>query len=361
DGFTIRRFASFGIVAWSTNDRFTLSNLVIRDNGGTGIRLHNGYLYHAQDFALVRYPMTDGELTPSGPAERLVTFPEQMGHTAKGLAINPATSQLYVNVGAPSNACQAKDRTAGSPGQRPCPWLELHGSVWQFEDDTPGLALTDGRKYATGMRQNYAMTWHDGALYLVQHGRDQMNTLFPENYDAAQNAELPSEEFLRVTEGVDFGWPYCYHDWQKGMRVQMPEYGGDGEAVGDCDRYPAPVAGFPGHWAPGSVHFYQGEQFPARYRGGAFIAFQGSWNRAPEPAGGYKVVFQPMAGSQASGNYEVFADGFAGAEMSAIQSPQAAAHRPNGVTEAPDGSLYISDQVAGTIWRVMYEGESGAD
>jgi glucose/arabinose dehydrogenase len=188
----------------------------------------------------------------------------------------------------------------------------------------------------------------------VQHGRDQLNTLFPRYFNAKQNAELPSEELLRIDDGSNLGWPYCYHDWQQGKRLQMPEYGGDGKKVGDCAKYPAPVAAYPGHWAPGDLMFYTGSQFPKKYQGGAFIAFQGSWNREPEPQGGYKVVFQPFSGAKASGHYEIFADGFAG--VAPLIKREEAKARPAGLAQALDGSIYISDMVKGKIWRVVYRG-----
>lgn len=324
------------------------------ERGGTGIALRNGYLYHSQQTAVVRYPLKTGDLKPSGPAQVIATLPEQRGHTEKGLAFD-GNGGLYVNVGVPSNACQEKDRTAGSPGQNPCPLLEKHGGIWRFDENKPGQSQENGgRRYATGMRQFYALAWHAGALYAVQHGRDQLNTLFPQNFTAKQNADLPSEELLRIEDGANFGWPYCFHDWQQGKRVQMPEYGGDGKKTGDCAKYPAPVAAYPGHWAPGALMFYSGSQFPAKYQGGAFIAFQGSWNRDPEPAGGYKVVFQPFSGPKASGAHEVFADGFAG--MPTFVKREEAKARPAGLAQAPDGSIYISDLIKGKIWRVVYKG-----
>jgi glucose/arabinose dehydrogenase len=237
----------------------------------------------------------------------------------------------------------------------PCPLLENHGGIWRFDANKPGQTQQNGgRRYATGMRQPYALAWHDGSLYAVMHGRDQLDTLWPKFFNAKQNAELPSEEFLRVTDGANFGWPYCYHDWQQGKRLQNPEYGGDGKKEGDCAKYPAPFAAFPGHWAPGSLIFYTGSQFPAKYRGGAFIAFQGSWNRAPEPQAGYNVTFQPVKTSSAAGRYEVFADGFAGKKP--LAQPDDARYRPSGLAQALDGSIYISDMVKGRIWRVIYRG-----
>ena len=325
--------------------------------GGTGLALRPGFVYLGQDTTIVRYPRKEGELKASGPAETIVTLPDQPGHRAKGLAFD-GNGGLYVNVGAPSNACQStgeSDRKPGVPGQLPCPLLENHGGIWRFDANKTGQTQQNGgRRYATGMRQPYALAWHEGSLYAVMHGRDQLDTLFPKFFTAKQNAELPSEEFMRVTDGANFGWPYCYHDWQQGKRVQSPEYGGDGKKEGDCAKYAAPVTGFPGHWAPGSLLFYSGAQFPARFRGGAFVAFQGSWNRAPEPQGGYNVAFQPLKGSTANGGYEVFADGFAGRKP--LARPEDARFRPSGLAQAPDGSIYISDMVKGRIWRVVYRG-----
>jgi glucose/arabinose dehydrogenase len=189
----------------------------------------------------------------------------------------------------------------------------------------------------------------------VQHGREQLN-LFPQYFDAKRNAELPSEELIRLQEGADYGWPYCYHDWQLGKRVLAPEYGGDGTTVGDCAKSPAPMVAYPGHWAPGALLFYTGAQFPKKYQGGAFIAFQGSSNRSPEPQGGFNIVFQPFKGSKPSGAFEVFADGFAG--KTTVMNQAEAQARPGGLAEAPDGSIYVSDLVRGRIWRVIYQGNS---
>ena len=114
-----------------------------------------------------------------------------------------------------------------------------------------------------------------------------------------------------------------------------------------------PVALFPAHWAPVDLTFYSGTQFPPHYRGGAFIAFHGSWNRAPEQAG-YNVTFQPFAGEKVSGKFEIFADGFAGA---AISRSNEATYRADGVAQGPDGSLYIAESQKGRIWRVIYTGK----
>jgi len=114
-----------------------------------------------------------------------------------------------------------------------------------------------------------------------------------------------------------------------------------------------PTASFPAHWAPVDVKFYDGKQFPASYRGGAFIVFHGSWNRSGEQRPG-AVVFQPMSNGKASGKFEVFADKFAGSAPVRTQNDYPA--RPDGVAVAPDGSLFITDSQTGKIWRVFYRG-----
>lgn len=141
-------------------------------------------------------------------------------------------------------------------------------------------------------------------------------------------------------------------NYTTGKEFLAPEYGGDGTKVGRCGQYKLPIVAFPAHWAPVDVMFYSGSMFPANYRGGAFIAFHGSWNRAPLPMAGYNVVFQPFADGKPSGKWEVFADGFKGTER--LMNPDDAAARPDGVAQAPDGSLYITESQHGKVWRVLY-------
>src|SRR5260221_6935544 len=108
-----------------------------------------------------------------------------------------------------------------------------------------------------------------------------------------------------LKQGGDYGWPECYYDAIQGKLVLAPEYGGDGgKKVGPCATKSAPIAAFPAHWAPNGMVRYDKQQFPARYHDGVFIAFHGSWNRAPYGQGGYNVVFQALAGDRASGRGE---------------------------------------------------------
>ena len=138
--------------------------------------------------------------------------------------------------------------------------------------------------------------------------------------------------------------------------MQAPEYGGDGKKVGDCAKYPLPVAAFPAHWAPNDLLIYTGSQFGQKYSGGVFIAFHGSGSRTPLPQGGYNVVFQPLRDGKAAGNYEVFANGFAGKIPMKREEADA---RPMGLAQGPDGSLFIVDSVKGKLWRVFNRGAAG--
>lgn len=326
------------------------------DYTGTGIAVHDGYLYFAPNESVLRYKLAKGKLVPGAEPETIVAdLPEQHEHSAKSIAFDDR-GHLYVNVGAPSNSCQKQDRAPHSPGIKPCPLLRQHGGIWRFEADKQDQPQSDGIRFATGIRNAVALGFDssDRQLYVVQMGRDQLHDLWPEHYTVTQSAELPAEEFLRVDQDDNFGWPYCYYDQIQGKRVQAPEFGGDGHEVGPCAKYEAPIMAFPGHWAPIALLFYTGKQFPRQYRDGAFIAFHGSWNRAPEPQQGYKVVFVPFDNGKPAGKYQDFADGFKGKKV--LRSPGSAKFRPVGLAQGPDGSLYISDSQQGRIWRVIYVG-----
>ena len=320
----------------------------------TGIAIRNGYVYLAHPLVIERLRLTAGQLKPSGAAETIATgFPVDRQHEDKGIAFD-GRGGLYVNVGAPSNACQDPDRRPGVKGVDPCPLLQRHAGIWKFDENTPNQTQAQGTRFATGLRQMPAITWHDGALFIAMNNRDQLDVFWPSLYTAKDNAERPAEPLYRAVQGSEFGWPYCYTDYTTKMAVLNPEYGGDGKNVGRCGTFTPPVAIYPAHWAPVDVKFYTGTQFPAKYRDGAFIAFHGSWNRGPEPQAGYNVTFQPIESGKAAGAFEVFADGFAGKEP--LMNPGQAVARPDGIAQAPDGSLYIGDSQRGKIWRVLYTG-----
>ena len=330
------------------------------DGGGTGIAVHNGWLYESTDKDLYRYKLNAGELVPSGKPERIVKdLPNQGQHSAKVFAFG-ADGKLYVESGSPSNAFGGKnDRREGAKGEDPTEFLKTHGGYWRFDADRAEQTLADGQRFSTGHRHSttIALNPANGKLFVAIHGRDQLSTVAPQFFSEKDNAENPSEVFHELNEGANFGWPFTYWDANTKQRKMNPEYGGDGKKLAEPGKYPDPLVAFPAHWAPMQLAFYTGNQFPAKYQGGAFLAFQGSWNRAPEPQKGYRVVFIPFdAKGMPTGEYETFADNFAG--KAEIASPGDAAHRPNGVAVGPDGSLYISDSQAGRIWRIFYTGDA---
>lgn len=322
--------------------------------GGTGLELRDSLLYFGTNSAVLRYRMGSSLRPASGPDTLVRGLPDEHSHTAKSIALG-GDGALYVNVGSPTNACQPieQDRQGTVPGLDPCPQLDTRAGVWRFDAARTGQTQRDGARWATGLRNAVALAINpaDRALYAVQHGRDQLGQ-WP-GFTEADNAHKPSEEFVRLTQGADFGWPYCYHDPAQGRRVLAPEYGGDGQEVGRCADKAMPLAAFPAHWAPNDLLFYSGTQFPEPFRGGAFIAWHGSWNRAPLPQQGYKVSFVPFRGSEPAGEPLVFADGFTGPSP----QPGTADHRPMGLAQGPDGSLYIADSTGGTLWRVVYTGD----
>lgn len=325
----------------------------------TAMHVYNGYLYFSSELVVYRYKLTPGSLIPEGDVEVVLTDDHEHGkheHIGKPLAFDDQ-GNMYVPFGAPSNACQSPKRTPGAPGQDPCPDLEKHGGIWKFDANKLNQTQEDGQKFATGIRSVVAMDWNpdDKNLYVVVHGRDDLLRLFPNKFNGWQSALLPSEEFIRVEEGSDFGWPYCYYDQLQEKKVLAPEYGGDGKIVGRCEECDDPIIGFPGHWAPNDLVFYQGDQFPERYKNGAFIAFHGSTNRAPYPQSGYFVGFVPFKNGEPSGEWEVFADGFA--KVDPIVSVRDAKFRPMGIAFGPDGSMYLSDSVKGKIWKIVFEGD----
>lgn len=330
-----------------------------RADADTGIAIHDDHLYYASTMAVYAVPLGDG-LVPRDEPELVVDgfLASGGGHASKPITFDE-DGHLYIQAGVPSNACQAQARTPGSPGLDPCPQLDRYGGVWRFSAASRNQKQTeDGIRYSTGHRNVVALEWNSVAdrLYLVMHGRDQLDQMFPAHFTAEQRVELPAEEFHVVEQGDDLGWPYTYYDQLRGERMIAPEYGGDGRTAAEPGRYKEPLIGFPGHWAPNDLIFYTGTQFPGRYREGAFIAFHGSWNRQPAEQAGYCVVFVPMRNGIPNGDWEIFADDFEGPEP--ISNPAEAAHRPTGLAQGPNGELYISDDTGGRIWKVTYSGDA---
>lgn len=326
---------------------------------GTAMRIYKGYLYFSSELNVFRQKLSPGQLVPEGPIELIVKDDNPRGraeHDSKPITFDN-TGHIYVPYGAPSNACQERNRFPGSPGLQNCPLLEDYGGIWQFDAEKQNQTRKDGVKFATGLRSIVAMDWNnaDKTLYCVMHGRDDLRLLWPDLFTPWQSALLPAEEFLRIKQGTDAGWPYYFYDQMKKKKVLNPEYGGDGVKTADGDKYAQPLIGFPAHWAPNDLFFYTGKQFPARYKNGAFIAFHGSTNRGPYPQSGYFIGFVPYKRGAFTGPVEIFADGFA--EVEPLLNVSDAVYRPMGIAMGPDGSLYISETEHGKIWRIRYKGD----
>jgi glucose/arabinose dehydrogenase len=326
--------------------------------GGTGIALYDGGLFAEVNDRIVRYALPAGTIAPSGPSETIISgLPLTGDHPMHPFRIDQHGG-LYVDVPSATDSCQVANRILDSRGIQPCTELETRAGIWLYDASRTGQRFSAAERFVTGLRNGEGIVFDAaGRILATQHGRDQLRENWPSLYTPEQGANEPAEELVQLERGADYGWPECYFDLAQQKLVLAPEYGGDGgTAVGPCADKRAPIAVFPAHWAPNDMVLYNGQQFPAAYRGGVFIAFHGSWNRAPFPQGGYNVVFQPLAEGKSAGPYVVFADGFAGA----IKEPGQAAHRPTGLAVGPDGALYISDDQHGRIWRVTYRGPSTA-
>ena len=283
---------------------------------------------------------------PQGPATTVVSgLPLGGDHPMHPFLIN-ADGSMYVDVATATNSCQLNNRKLKSPGADPCTELETRGGIWRYDANKTNQPFSPADRYATGIRNGEGFAIDASRQDVICDPTRTRPTAceLARPLQTREEATLPAEELLLLKQGGDYGWPECYYDAVQQKLVLAPEYGGDGgNKVGVCANKIAPVAAFPAHWGPNGMVLYDKKQFPAHYRNGVFIAFHGSWDRAPYAQGGYNVVFQPLAGDHASGRCEIFADGFAGA----VKTPEKAAHRPSGVAVGPDGSLYISDDIPG--------------
>ena len=299
-------------------------------------------LYISTAHEVLHYRFAKSDLTPFKRVDTIVTGLPSGPVPSHTLAFD-SRGGLLVNVSATGVGCEKRS---------PCPDLATTAGIWRFDTGKKNQTMKDGARIATGLRDAIAIAVdpRDSSIYAVTHGPDSLHERYPA-IDAFTAATHPADEMVRVASvRADYGWPYCYYDVVAGTRVQSPEYGGDGKAVGNCDRLIRPVAAFPAHWEPMSLLFPRGTRFPAKYASGAFVAFHGSAHRDPVPEDGYVVVFVPFKNGVPTMAFETFADGFAGP----MKSPTGAQHRPVGLAQGADGSLYLSDDKGGRIWKITY-------
>jgi glucose/arabinose dehydrogenase/cytochrome c553 len=334
-------------------------------SSAVGMTIHDGYLYTSTVTQVLRTKLTPGQLIPTNKTDTMLTDVDSNvahnWHTTKPVAFDKK-GNMYIPFGTPTDAGQdiVKYGPVGLPGGaglEPVPDLETHGGIWRFDASKTNQFQKDGIRIATGLRSIVGMRWNnqDDHLYAVVNGIDNFHTMYPKLFSSWQAAVLPAELLIRADEGTNFGWPYAYYDEFLKKNVLQPGYGGDGKTIGKASQFTAPLIGFPGHWAPMDVLFYEGDQFPERYKNGAFVAFHGSTDRSPYPQAGFTVCFVPFRNGTATGEIEIFADGFTGVDT--VVNTSDAVYRPMGLAIGPDGSLYIVESNQGKIWRVMFKGD----
>ena len=273
-----------------------------------GIAIHDGDLYVAEIDRVYRFRNVEDHLESMPEGELLeVDLPSDRSHGWRYIGFGP-DDKLYIAIGAPCNVCD-------KPG---------YARIIRVNPDGSGQET-----YATGVRNSVGLTWHPetGDLWFTDNGRDMMGDDIP-----------PCELNHAPRQGLHFGYPYCH-----GGDIADPEYGKQGA----CENYTPPARKLGPHVAPLGLTFYTGEMFPPEYRGQIFIAEHGSWNRSRKI--GYRVTLVRLEGDRAV-SYEPFADGW-------LQNEQYSG-RPVDVIVKEDGSLLVSDDYAGKIYRITYTGDS---
>jgi glucose/arabinose dehydrogenase len=277
-------------------------------NTPNGIAFHDGDLYVAEIDRVYRYRDAEDHLESMPAGELLdVDLPSDRSHGWRYIGFGP-DNKLYLAIGAPCNVCD-------KPG---------YAQIIRMNPDGSGRET-----YASGVRNSVGLTWHPetGELWFTDNGRDMMGDDIP-----------PCELNHAPRQGLHFGFPYCH-----GGDIADPQYG----AGRRCDDYAPPVQKLGPHVAPLGLRFYTGDMFPPEYRGQIFIAEHGSWNRSKKI--GYRVTLVRLDGDRAV-SYEPFADGW-------LQNEQFSG-RPVDLVVKDDGSLLVSDDYAGKIYRITYTGDA---
>jgi glucose/arabinose dehydrogenase len=283
-----------------------------------GIAIHQGRMYLATIKELY-----SADLNPDGsvgkPRQLTAGLPDGGQHANRTLLVGP-DGMLYVSVGSTCNACD-----------EPNP---LHATILRAKTDGSGM-----QTFAHGLRNTIGFGWHPETkqMWGMDHGSDW------------RGDDVPPEELNRLVEGADYGWPFCWGDRQVDQHTNADPKGSTKDA--HCPKTTGPALTYQAHSAPIWMEFYTGSQFPAEYRGDAFVAMRGSWNRR-EPVG-YKVVRIRFENGTPRG-FEDFLTGFL------LDGGQAMFGRPVGLAVARDGALLVSDDTGGVVYRIAYGGGRAA-
>lgn len=331
------------------NDGIIDETKLFGDYPGTGIFINDDYLYTSSNSGVYRYKMnTKGEVIDyEKPALIVSGLVDRKRDNAKPLVVDKQNN-IYVTIGSYNDPC----REIGSgKGINPCSILDSAGGIWQFKADKLNQTFADGTRFATGLKNAVGIAWNSNtnSLFTTQHGRGKFHDFYPQYYTPKQSGELPAETLYELHKNDDAGWPYVYYDQFQKKKILAPEYGGDGKKTAG-EKTINPLVAFPAHLGPNALLFYTGKMFPKKYQNGAFIAFHG---QSPELKKGYLVAFVPFVNNKPSGKWEIFADNFAGVDLEKPTGP--IQHRPCGLAQGIDGSLYVSDDLNGTIFKIEYD------
>ena len=287
------------------------------------------WLYIGNTDALVRVPYKNGDLKASAAPETLVSGIPTRGHSTRDVAVSADGKRIFVSVGSESNVA---DNLGQPPGGVEA-WAAAHtlGAAWGTEARRADVLTFDPdgkneKTFATGLRNCAGITVQPGtgALWCVVNERDMLGN------------NLPFEYATTVREGAFYGWPWYYIGNHEDPRRK-------GERPDLAGKVTTPDVLMQAHSAPLQIAFYTADALGPKYKGGAFVTLHGSWNRAVRT--GYKVVWLPFTNGKPTGAYEDFMTGF-------VTSEKQVWGRPVGVTAAADGSLIVTEDANGTIWRV---------
>ncbi|SDS44477.1 Glucose/arabinose dehydrogenase, beta-propeller fold [Maribacter dokdonensis] len=295
-----------------TDGDFKADNIMVLDTMEVpnGIAMRNGDLYVAQVGSLWKYPNIENQLGNTLEKELIYDdYPTEFHHGWKYIAFGP-DDKLYVPVGAPCNICNRTEED------------ERFATITRMDPDGGNREI-----YARGVRNSVGFTWHPDTkqMWFTDNGRDMLGD------------DIPPCELNTVTEaGQHFGYPFCH-----GGIVKDPEFGD----LHPCSDFVDPALQLDAHVAPLGIKFYTGNMFPADYKGKAFIAEHGSWNRSKKV--GYRIMMVYIEDGEAV-NSEPFIDGWLD------EAEQKATGRPVDLLLLKDGSMLISDDYGDAIYRVSY-------